>query len=106
LPGGRGAGSEKIVPSWARAGGAAASAAAAIRAANPVNAMVRSIRRGTLEGESALDIVSEIGRATVGRSGTAPVNTLNTAGKGRLSTSFRDAPLRRRPRIPLFGPPP
>src|SRR4051794_12319703 len=62
LPGGRGAGSEKIVPSCARPGDAAASAAAAIRIANPVYAMVRSIRRGTLEGESALDIVSEIGR--------------------------------------------
>jgi len=51
--------------------------------------MVRNIRRGTLEGESALDIVSEIGRAAVGRLATGPVNTRNTAGKGRLAMLAR-----------------
>ena len=45
-PGGRGAGSEKILPICARAGGASASVEAAIRAAKPVRAMVRNISRG------------------------------------------------------------
>src|SRR4051812_30085367 len=53
LPGGRGAGSEKTVPSCARAGGAA-STKAAIRAAKQFSAMVRSIRRGTLDQANQL----------------------------------------------------
>ncbi len=45
LPGGRGAGSEKILPICACAGGANEMVAAATRAANPVKAMVRNISR-------------------------------------------------------------
>jgi hypothetical protein len=45
LPGGRGSGSEKILPICARAGGASEIAVAASKAARPVRAMVRNISR-------------------------------------------------------------
>jgi hypothetical protein len=45
LPGGRGAGSEKIVPICARAAGASEILLAAIRAAKPVRTIVRNISR-------------------------------------------------------------
>src|SRR4029077_9760211 len=58
LPGGRGAGSEKILPICARAGVASETAAAANRAARPAKAMVRDISLAQLEqGESGFSTV-------------------------------------------------
>jgi hypothetical protein len=51
--------------------------------------MVRNIRYP--KANQAHDIVSEIGRP-LSAARNAPVNTLNTAGKGRDRSSFRDAP--------------
>jgi hypothetical protein len=45
--------------------------------------MVRNIRRGNPKANQALDIVSEIGRP-LSAARNAPVNTPNTAGKGRV----------------------
>src|ERR1700716_2010786 len=56
LPGGRGAGSEKILPICACAGGASEIAVAANRAAKPVRAMVRNISR-LQKANRARDIV-------------------------------------------------
>ena len=81
LPGGRGTGSEKIVPIPARArGGASEIAMAAIRAAKPVRTMVRNISRG-FNGRIGLTTLYRDDHAAR----RAPVNTLITAGKGRLS---------------------
>src|SRR6188474_2541845 len=55
-PGGRSGGSEKILPICACAGGASEVVVAAIRAARPVRAMVRSISR-LLQANRARDIV-------------------------------------------------
>ena len=55
-PGGRGAGSEKILPICARAGGASEIVEAATRAAIPVRAMVRNISR-LQKANRARDIV-------------------------------------------------
>src|ERR1700712_5820287 len=55
-PGGRGAGSEKILPICARAGGASEIVVAANRAAKPVRAMVRNISR-LQKANRARDIV-------------------------------------------------
>src|ERR1700722_15435242 len=52
LLGGRGAGSEKMLPICARAGGASAIVVAARTAAKPVRTMVRNISRGFKKGES------------------------------------------------------
>src|ERR1700692_185604 len=81
FPGGRGDGSEKILPICARAGGASEIVVAARRAAKPVRAMVRSISR-LLQANRARDIVQ-----TYPPPAGAPVNTANTAGKGRLLPS-------------------
>ena len=57
LPGGRGAGSEKMLPICARAGGASEIVVAASRAAKPVRAMVRNISRGFEKANRADAIV-------------------------------------------------
>ena len=79
VPGGRGGGSEKILPICARAGGASEIVEAATRAAKPVRAMVRNISAASK---------GRIGLATLYRLypplARPPVNTPNTAGKGRL----------------------
>src|SRR5215203_6661677 len=78
-PGGRSGGSEKILPTCACAGGTSDVMVAAIRAARPVRAMVRSISR-LLQANRARDIVQ-----TYPPLASLPVNTANTARKGRLA---------------------
>src|ERR1700752_363984 len=78
-PGGRSGGSEKILPICACAGGTSDVMVAAIRAARPVRAMVRSISR-LLQANRARDIVQ-----TYPPLASQPVNTANPAGKGRLA---------------------
>src|SRR6185369_13069185 len=78
-PGGRSGGSEKILPICACAGGTSDVMVAAIRAARPVRAMVRSISR-LLQANRARDIVQ-----TYPPLASHPVNTPNTARKGRLA---------------------
>src|ERR1044072_9907994 len=78
-PGGRSGGSEKILPICACAGGASEVVVAAIRAARPVRAMVLSISR-LLQANRARDIVQTCSPLT-----SPPVNTANTARKGRLA---------------------
>src|SRR3954462_13816760 len=78
-PGGRSGGSEKILPICACAGGTSDGRVAAIRAARPVRAMVRSISR-LLQANRARDIVQ-----TYPPLASHPVNTRNTARKGRLA---------------------
>src|SRR4051812_14554529 len=78
-PGGRSGGSEKILPICACAGGTSDVMVAAIRAARPVRAMVRSISR-LLQANRARDIVQ-----TYPPLASHPVNTANTARKGRLA---------------------
>ncbi|GAB7000503.1 hypothetical protein JCM18382A_52710 [Bradyrhizobium sp. 17-4] len=62
-PGGRGAGSEKIVPICARAGGASEMVEAATKAAKPVRATVRSISRGFRGRIGLATVYLDIGRS-------------------------------------------
>src|SRR6478736_575363 len=82
-PGGRSGGSEKILPICARAGGASEIVVAATRAAKPVRAMVRNISR-LQKANRARDIVQ-----TYPPLACPPVNTPNTAGKGRFPPPLR-----------------
>src|SRR3954454_6127887 len=96
-PGGRSGGAGKIFPIWACAGGAGEVVVAAIRAARPVRAMVRSISR-LLQANRARDIVQ-----TYPPLASYPVNTLNTARKGRLPSSRRTRSWRTGDRMPFLG---
>src|SRR5947207_14731914 len=92
LLGGRGAGSEKILPICARAGSGASNTVVAItRATGPVRAMARNISCG-FNGRIGN---GRIGPLTIVQGyivypplAGQPVNTPNTAGKGRFPTPF------------------
>src|SRR5260370_28642951 len=82
LPGGRGAGSEKILPICARAGGASETVVAITRATGPLRAMARNISCGFNGRIGLLTIVQ--GYSVIRRSQGNPLTPPIPRGKRRV----------------------